>query len=81
MTTVANQPVGPDSISGSVGKGSKSNVGNRECFLGAARKPSDFVGGVHAGTMGGALGPGHGALPKATAGTLTSIEKPLKDKL
>lgn len=80
MTSVANQSVGPDSISGSVGKGSKSDVGSRESFLGAARSPSAFVGGVHAGAMGGSIGPGTG-FPKATAGTLTSIEKPLKDKM
>lgn len=77
MTTVANQPVGADSLSSkTMSSGQKSNVGNRESFLGKGQT-GNMVGGVHAGTLGGSLGPGHG-LPGATAGTLTSIEKAKK---
>jgi hypothetical protein len=74
MTTVANQPVGPDSVSGSVAPGKKSRVGDRACFM-TQPAPSDLLraGGVYAGTLGGANGAGHG-LPLASAPPLTKIE-------
>lgn len=77
MTTVANQPVSGDNISGSVAGGTKSNVGNCAGFLGAGARPNTTVGGVSAGTLGGSVGASTG-MPKSSAGTLTSIEKPLK---
>lgn len=75
MTSVCNQPVGPGALA-PVGKGTKSNVGSRADFLGKGVSP-DTVATVTAGTLGGSLGAGSG-LPRASAGTLTSIEKPLK---
>jgi len=79
MTSVANQPVGPDGLS-RTGAGVKSNVGNRESFLDGAGVTADGkYRQVSAGTPGPANGPGHG-LPGATAGTLTGIEKPRKNE-
>lgn len=82
MTSVANQPVGADSISGSVGKGVKSHAGERGTFLAPATSANATVGGVFGGTPGGSVGPGANGLPKAGAAvaTLTSVEKKLQDR-
>lgn len=79
MTTVAGQSVGPDSISGAVKGGTKSNVGNTAGFLGSGQKPDGPSCGASAGALGGSAGPGTNALPMSgSAGTLTSVEKPFK---
>lgn len=78
MTTVCNQSVGPDSVSGSVKSGTKSNVGNCAGFLGSGQRSEQQNNpGLEAGTLGGAVKAGTG-MPKSSAGVLTSIEKPLK---
>lgn len=73
MTTVANQAVSGDTVSGKVAAGKKSNIGNRATFLGGSR-PGTTASGVYAGTLGGSLGPGSG-LPSESAAPLTKIEK------
>jgi hypothetical protein len=76
MITVANQPVGADSLSsGTMNSGKKTNVGVRASFLGGKVVPGRTVGGEYAGTLGGAVGPGHD-LPQTTAGTLGGVDKP-----
>lgn len=72
MTTVANQPVGPDSISGHVKGGTSSGAKNHPGFLGAGIAPGMYQQ-ESAGTPGGKLGPGSG-FPLAAAGILTGLE-------
>lgn len=64
MTTVANAPVGPDSISSTGGKGKQSPGNNHPGFLGRGQtlgRPAQ----VSAGTPGGSVGVGAGSLPCA----------------
>jgi hypothetical protein len=76
MTTVAGQPVGPDSITGTVKGGTKSNVGNTAGWLGAGQTtPGSPNAKITAGTPGGPLGHRPGAsVSSSSAATLTSIE-------
>jgi hypothetical protein len=75
MTSVANQPVGADSVSGSVKGGVKSANSNHAGFLGSGKAPQTLAP-IATGTLGGSVGSGAG-FPKASAPVLTSIEKPL----
>lgn len=73
MTSVANQPVGGDNISGSIKGGTKSANSNHAGFLGSGSPPNVVPNPQTAGTLGGSTGPGHG-LPGETAANLTAID-------
>lgn len=79
MPTVAGQSVGPDSISGAVKGGTRSNVGNTAGFLGSGQPPDGSSCGAVAGAAGCATGPGANTLPMSgSASPMNSVQKPFR---
>lgn len=78
MATVANQPVGPDAISGHITAGTKLSAKNHPGFLGSGIGPGVYKQ-VSAGTDGGPTKAAGQGLPQVSSAPLPGLGKPSKE--